>query len=57
MLTLLFLMSIAGGILTLAMLIYHRARKLEGDPEIPYGIAIALAAIVAICEHYFNHFR
>jgi prepilin peptidase CpaA len=56
MLTLLFLMSLAGGVLTIAMLIYHRARKREGNPEVPYGIAIAFAALIVICEHYFNHF-
>jgi len=56
MFTLLFLMSLAGGVLTIAMLIYHRVRKLEGNPEIPYGIAIAFAALIVICEHYFNHF-
>jgi prepilin peptidase CpaA len=57
MMNLLFIMAIAGGVLTLAMLVYHKMRKLAGKPEIPYGIAIAFAALIIICEHYFNHFR
>ena len=35
------LMSIAGGVLTLGILGWHRAQKREGRPEIPYGVAIA----------------
>lgn len=57
MLTLLFYMSVIGGVLTIFMLIYHKMRKLEGKPEIPYGIAIAFAALILICKHYLNHFR
>ncbi len=56
MLTLVFLMSIAGGVLTVGMMIYHYGRKLEGKPEIPYGLAIVFAALIVICKHYFNHF-
>src|SRR3954451_7353674 len=34
-------MSLAGGVLTLAVLAWHRAKRREGRPEIPYGVAIA----------------
>lgn len=33
-------MALAGGVLTIAMLAWHRWRKAEGRPEIPYGVAI-----------------
>ncbi len=55
MLRLLVLMSIAGGLLTAAMLLSHKLQKREGRPEIPYGIAIAFAGIFILCEPYFNH--
>jgi len=42
---LLTVMAIAGGVLTLAMVLLHRHRKAEGRPEIPYGIAIAVAGL------------
>src|SRR3954447_9899626 len=34
------LMAVAGGILTIGLVAWHRARKREGRPEIPYGVAI-----------------
>jgi len=42
------IMSIAGGVLTLAMAIHHRMRKRTGQPEIPYGIAITIAGLWTI---------
>ena len=56
MLTMLFLMSLAGGALTLALLVIHRMRRREERLEIPYGLAIAFAALVVICKQYFNQF-
>lgn len=56
MLRLLLVMSVLGGILTLLMLIYHKLRKAPGKPEIPYGIAIALAGLWGMFERNFNHF-
>lgn len=41
----LMVMAIAGGVITLAMLIYHRATKSPGRPEIPYGIAISIGGL------------
>jgi len=55
-LKLLVIMSIAGGALTLAMLIRHRMQKSGGALEIPYGIAIAFGGMWLIGERFFNHF-
>ena len=55
-LKLLVIMSIAGGLLTLAMLIPHRFAKSAGQPEIPYGIAIAFAGFWLIGERILNQF-
>jgi prepilin peptidase CpaA len=56
LLQLLVVMSIAGGILTLAMLIPHRIAKAAGKPEIPYGIAISFAGLWLIGERILNQF-
>ncbi len=53
---LLLLMSIIGGLLTLAYWIVHKVRKSQTDLEIPYGVAIALAGLCVIYERYLNHF-
>ena len=53
---LLVVMSIAGGILTLAMLAAHRMAKASGQPEIPYGIAIAFGGFWLIGERILNQF-
>jgi prepilin peptidase CpaA len=54
-LKMLVLMSLIGGVLTLAYVIAHRIRRAEQNPEIPYGVAIAAAALCVIGEPYFNH--
>ncbi|HEX8223344.1 MAG TPA: prepilin peptidase [Allosphingosinicella sp.] len=53
---LLVIMSIAGGVLTLAMLAAHRMAKAAGQPEIPYGIAIAFGGIWLVGERFLNQF-
>jgi prepilin peptidase CpaA len=50
------LMSLAGGVLTLGLLAWHRAKKREGRPEIPYGVAIAFGALAILAQPYLNHF-
>jgi prepilin peptidase CpaA len=50
------LMSVAGGILTLGLLIWHRAKRREGRPEIPYGVAIAFGGLAILAQPYLNHF-
>jgi prepilin peptidase CpaA len=50
------LMSLAGGVLTLVVLAFHRARRREGRPEIPYGVAIAFGALAILTQRFLNHF-
>lgn len=52
----LLVMSIVGGAITLVMLIEHRLRKNNGVPEIPYGVAIAIAGLLGLREPLLNHF-
>jgi prepilin peptidase CpaA len=53
---LLFLMSIAGGVLTLAMYLRHRLARRTERLEIPYGLAIAFGGLWLISERFLNHF-
>ena len=55
-LKLLVIMSLAGGVLTLAMLVRHRAAKAGHELEIPYGVAIAFGGFWLIGERYLNQF-
>jgi prepilin peptidase CpaA len=55
-LSLLMLMAVLGGVVTIATVIHHRMSKRLGQPEIPYGIAISLAALWLLGERYFNQF-
>lgn len=50
-----FIMAIAGGVLTVIMVIRYRVKKSEGTFENPYGIAIAFGGLVTLAERYFNH--
>lgn len=56
MVLLLVIMALAGGAVTIATLIHHRALRRGGTPEIPYGVAIALAGLWVFGERYFNPF-
>lgn len=44
------IMSIIGGVLTLGYLIWHRRAQKPGNPEVPYGCAISIAAFAALGE-------
>ena len=55
-LVLVFLMSIAGGVLTLGYLIVHKLAKREDKLEIPYGVAIAFGGLWLISERFLNQF-
>ena len=55
-LKLLVIMSVAGGILTLAVLAWHRARGRTGRPEIPYGVAIACGGLAILTQRFLNQF-
>jgi prepilin peptidase CpaA len=50
------LTSIAGGALTLLIVLFHKARKREGRPEIPYGVAIAFGGLVILAQRFLNQF-
>ena len=50
------LMSLAGGVLTLLIVGLHRARKREGRPEIPYGVAIAFGGLAILTQRFLNQF-
>jgi prepilin peptidase CpaA len=50
------LMSVAGGVLTLLVLAWHYAKKREGRPEIPYGVAIAFGGLAILTQRFLNQF-
>ena len=50
----LMVMSIAGGVLTIVML-FDRGRDPGKPIEVPYGVAIAFAALLAMRELHLNH--
>jgi prepilin peptidase CpaA len=50
------IMSLAGGVLTLLMLVRHKATKSEGKLEVPYGVAIAFAGMWLIGERFLYQF-
>lgn len=49
-------MSIAGGLLTLAVMGLHKWRKKEGKPEVPYGVAIAIGGLWILAQRFLNQF-
>lgn len=56
LLQMLLVMSILGGALTIVMLIDHKVRKKSRNIEIPYGVAIAIAALLTLREPVLNQF-
>ncbi|HJU77795.1 MAG TPA: prepilin peptidase [Sphingomicrobium sp.] len=50
------LTSLAGGVLTLGVLAWHRARRREGKPEVPYGVAIAFGGLAILAQRFLNQF-
>jgi len=50
------LMSLAGGALTIGLLAWHRAKRREGRPEIPYGVAIAFGGLAILTQRFLNQF-
>lgn len=47
-------MSLLGGVLTIIMWAHSRWRKTSGAIEVPYGVAISLAALSLLYQRYFN---
>lgn len=60
----LIVMSLAGGVLTLIVLLLHKKRgkaPINGDapaarPEVPYGVAIAFGALWILAQRFLNQF-
>lgn len=48
MVRMLVFMVLAGGLLSIAVLVHHRWRRHEGAPEVPYGVAIAAATLLIL---------
>jgi prepilin peptidase CpaA len=55
-LALLMIMSLAGGALTVALVIRHRLARSEGQLEIPYGVAIAFGGLWLIGQRFLYQF-
>ena len=57
-------MSLAGGVLTLIVLLIHKKRAnpptVEGEkparPEVPYGVAIAIGGLWILAQRFLNQF-
>lgn len=56
LMSLLVLMALLGGVVTIVTLLHHRMARRSGQVEIPYGVAIALAGLWVIGEPYLNQF-
>jgi len=60
------IMSLAGGLLTVVVLILHRFKKRKSvaetdekkteKPEVPYGVAIAIGALWILAQRFLNQF-
>ena len=60
------IMSLAGGLLTVVVLILHRLKarraplpegeKDQAKPEVPYGVAIAIGALWILAQRFLNQF-
>ena len=48
LLQMLMVMSVLGGAITIAMMIERRWQRRIGQVEVPYGVAIAAAALLAL---------
>ena len=55
-LTMIVVMSIAGGLLTLVVVAIHKMKRKEGRPEVPYGVAIAVGGMWLLAQRFLNHF-
>ena len=54
------LTTLAGGVVSLATYFHHRWSSSQRDtaakPEVPYGVAIAFAALWLLAQRFLNHF-
>lgn len=56
-LSMLMVMSIAGGVVTVVMMIERGIKNTSGQIEVPYGVAIAFAGLLALREPLLNQFQ
>ncbi len=56
-LSMLMVMSIVGGLVTIIMMIERAMKKNAGQIEVPYGVAIAVAGLLALREPLLNQFQ
>ena len=56
LLAMLFVMSVAGGVLTLGFLVAVRIAGRKDRPEIPYGLAIAFGGLWVLSERFLYQF-
>jgi len=56
LLWMLIIMSLLGGLLTVALVIERSVRRKTSEIEVPYGVAIAIAALISLPEPFLNHF-
>lgn len=54
LLTMLLVMSIVGGVLTVVLMIERHFKRTRGGIEVPYGVAIAIAGLLALREPLLN---
>ena len=50
------MMSLAGGVLTLIVMIEHRIKQNKGRPQVPYGVAISFGGLWLLAQRFLNHF-
>jgi prepilin peptidase CpaA len=55
LLWMLVVMSLLGGVLTIVLLVDRAVRPRTTPIEVPYGVAIAIAALFVLREPLFNH--
>lgn len=53
---LLLIMAMIGGVVTVITLVHHRMSQRLGQPEVPYGVAISLAAMWLVGQRFVYHF-
>ncbi|EQB11951.1 peptidase [Sphingobium quisquiliarum P25] len=56
LLSMLMVMAVLGGVVTIVTVVHHRMTRRLGQPQIPYGVAISVAALWLIGERYLNQF-
>jgi len=49
-------MSLAGGLVTLVTMAWHKRVKGEGRPKVPYGVAIAVGGLLILIQRFLNQF-